>query len=371
LSISITTSNKIEALDIIWDNFLPTNHHLKSKHLLAMQNAAINDLTYQYVQVFLKEELIGLIYLQQFTFTHQHINFKNDSKVWSKLLQLFLPKQLPILVCGHLFRINFQGFYFENVAHNHLVFDAIKLFTQQTKIPSGIIIKDSATIFNALHFKKMGFHFFDGDVTMEITKRATWLTYDDYLKSLHKKYLKRAKKITAAFEGIKIKLLDVGEIIQHKAAIEKLYLNVVNKQTIKLGMVNGNYFAELKKDLQHNFELYALYKNEIMVGFYTFIFYESTMETHFIGLDYEANKQHSIYFNILLLSINKMIEKQFLKLELGRTAREAKANVGATPTQIFNYINVKNRWAKITLNYFLNRFNTAENYSSLDRNPLK
>ena len=88
-------------------------------------------------------------------------------------------------------------------------------------------------------------------------------------------------------------------------------------------------------------------------------------------MDYEANNKYKIYFNILFAGIQKMIERRFEKLELGRTAREAKANAGALPRQVFNYIKVKNPLADITLRHFLNRFNKAENSSLTKRNPLK
>jgi hypothetical protein len=372
LSITITISRNVESVNKDWDSFLPLTHHLKSNHLLAFENAKIEDIKYSYLQVFLKDKLIGVVYLQQFLFKHKHLNFSDGKQLKSKLIKLFLPMQLPLLVCGHLFRINFQGFYFKNELHNNHLFDAIELFKKEQKYkPCGIIIKDCATIFVEQKSSLLGYHFFGGDVTMEIQRREHWKTFDDYLKDLHKKYLQRAKKIIKAFEGIEQKSLSAIEILENKITIEKLYWNVVDKQTIKLGTINANYFYELKNDLQEKFELYALYKNETMVGFYTFIFYENEMETHFIGLDYEANKTHNVYFNILFFGIQKMIEMQYNNLELGRTAKEAKVNVGALPKQIFNYINVKNGLAKLTLNYFLKRFNTVEDNKQTERNPLK
>ncbi len=372
MKITIAISKCINGIYNVWDEFLSPNHHLQSRHLLAFEKSNIVDVENNYIQVFLKDKLVGVVYLQQFIFQHKHLNFSNDKQIKARLIKLLLPKRLPLLVCGHLFRIGFQGFYFKNEAHNNLVFDAIELFKQQNKYkPCGIIIKDCAEVFVEQQSKVFDYHFFNGDVTMEIHRRAHWKTFDDYLKDLHKKYLQRAKKVLKAFDGIIQKGLSADEILQHAAEIEKLYWNVVNKQTIKLGTVNTKYFYELKNDLQENFEFYALYKNDIMVGFYTFIFYETEMETHFIGLDYEANKIHNIYFNILFFGIQKMIDKQYNKLELGRTAKEAKVNVGALPKQIFNYISVKNRLAKLTLNYFLKRFNTVEDNKQTERNPLK
>ncbi len=372
MKITVTISKSISSCNKTWDELLPTHHHLQSSHLFAFEKANIEDVENNYVQVFLKDKLVGVVYLQQFLFQHKHLNFSSDKKIKSKLIKLLLPKRLPLLVCGHLFRIGFQGFYFKNEAHNNLVFDAIELFKQENKYkPCGTIIKDCAEVFVEQQSSVFDYHFFNGDVTMEIHRREHWKTFDDYLKDLHKKYLQRAKKVLKAFEGIEQKELSADEILENKTIIEKLYWNVVNKQTIKLGTIHVNYFYELKNDLANNFEFYALYKNNRMVGFYTFIFYETEMETHFIGLDYEENKIHSIYFNILFFGIQKMIERQYHKLELGRTAKEAKVNVGALPKQIFNYINVKNKLAKITLNYFLKRFNTVEDNKQIERNPLK
>jgi hypothetical protein len=65
-----------------------------------------------------------------------------------------------------------------------------------------------------------------------------------------------------------------------------------------------------------------------------------------------------------------MIEGKYVSLELGRTAKEAKVNLGARPKQILNFIKVKNPVVKMTVNYFLNRFNSSAN-QHLQRNPLK
>lgn len=372
MKITIAITKNISEFQNVWNEILPPNHHLQSNHLLAFEKSNIDDIETNYVQVYLKEKLIGVVYLQQFVFQHKHLNFSSDKQIKARLIKLLLPKRLPLLVCGHLFRINFQGFYFKNELHNNLVFDAIELFIKEIKhSPRGIIIKDCTEVFVEQQSKLLGYHFFGGDVTMEIQRRTHWKSFDDYLKDLHKKYLQRAKKVIKAFEGIEQKVFSANEILENKIEIEKLYWNVVRKQTIKLGTINANYFYELKNDLQDNFQFYGLYKNGLMVGFYTFIFYEKEMETHFIGLDYDENKNHSIYFNILFWGIQKMIECQYNKLELGRTAKEAKVNVGALPKQIFNYINVKNWLAKFTLNYFLKRFNAVEDNKQIERTPLK
>ncbi len=373
MKITITIANKIAECSDTWDEFLPDSHHLKSRHLASLERACINNIESNYLQVYNKDQLVGLVYLQQFMFTHEHLNFEQPPAVVSAALNFLLPKQLPILVCGNLFRVDFQGFYFKDPARPTLALEAIKLYLEQNKNykPSGVILKDCETVLVEESYKPFGFTFFNGDVTMELARRPHWQTFDDYLADLNKNYLQRARKIIRAFQKIKIREFDAPAILAGTAEIEKLYWNVVNKQAIKLGTVNAAYFYELKMDLAHKFEFHALYLDQKMVGFYTLIFYQTTMETHYIGLDYDTNQEAKLYFNILFLSTKKMIEGKYASLELGRTAREAKVNLGAMPKQIFNYIKVKNPLVKLTLQYFLNRFSKASSHHLVDRNPLK
>jgi len=70
LNIHITITKNIATIASIWDDFLPSAHHLKSRHLQAFENAAVDDIENFYLEVFKKDKLIGLLYLQQFRFQH-------------------------------------------------------------------------------------------------------------------------------------------------------------------------------------------------------------------------------------------------------------------------------------------------------------
>ena len=110
MAILINYVTQIAAYKDLWDDFLPETHHLKQRHLLALENAQIPDIENYYLHIFLKNKLIGLACLQLFKFNHTHLNFTNPQTVQSRLIKFFLPKRLQLLICGSLFRINFQGF---------------------------------------------------------------------------------------------------------------------------------------------------------------------------------------------------------------------------------------------------------------------
>jgi hypothetical protein len=373
LPLHLVINNSINQCAAEWDRLLPDGHLLSSHHLKAFEQANIADINCYYVQVWQNNKNIGRLYIQWFSLQHKHIRFGTALTAGACVARCLLPAQMPVLVCGHLFRIHYPGFYFSNPAHESLVFEAIQTFINQQKMgkPVGILIKDCEHVFARQSCQWRGYRYFDGDVTMEIVRKSQWHSFQDYLASLNKNYRQRARKIKQAFDPICTRLLNEAEIIANANQLCQLYLNVVEKQTIKLGIVNGNYFVELKRDLGDHFECHALYAGEKMVGFYTFIFYATDMETHFIGLDYEANEQYKLYFNILFAGIEKMIEKKLNKLELGRTARLAKANTGAVPKQVINYIWLRNRVANWALRYYLQRFNKNENKNIQQRNPFK
>ncbi len=371
MSISYKIVDSIKGLSEDWDAMLPQQHHLSKKNLTIVEEAKPENLYYKYVHIYDTKKLIGVAYFQVFNFNYTHINFKKENCVRSKLLRWLLPKHLPILICGNLFRINQQSFYFITQTYNHLIFDVINILKKElAHKPSGILLKDCETPINESLVAQNKFTFFNSDVTMDF-KNRNWATFEDYQKALSKKYRKRAVKILDNFRPIHIQELTAADIKNNSAIIEKLYWNVVNKQTVKLGTINATYFYNLKNTLQHNFEFHALYLNDKMVGFYTYIFYEKDMETHYIGLDYEVNQTHNTYFALLFLGTKKMIEKCCNTLELGRTAKEAKANLGAVPKQIYNYIYIKNKFANMALQLILKRFNKEENDKELNRNPFK
>ena len=130
MKIDIKIEQKIANFKKQWDEFLPENHHLKSSHLQAFEDAKVDDIDSFYIQIYSKGKLLGILYLQQFQFQHKHLSFSDEQQVISKIIKILLPKKIPLLVCGHLFRINFQGFYFKNESHKTLIFDVIKKITK-------------------------------------------------------------------------------------------------------------------------------------------------------------------------------------------------------------------------------------------------
>ena len=95
------------------------------------------------------------------------------------------------------------------------------------------------------------------------------------------------------------------------------------------------------------------------------------MEIHYIGYSEEVNHQYSLYFQMLFDGLKTAIDKKYKILELGRTAPEAKASLGAIPIEKHNYIWVKIGLARITFNFLSKWFLENIGDTWKNRNPFK
>ncbi len=360
-----------------WATILPENHHLICCDLLAIEDSHPSDIAFNYVSIFKDNELFGVMYLQHLSFSQKHFN---KDLIQNRLLKIAAPilKNLKahLLICGNLFRVNFQGFYFKDKNDRMDIFDCLNLYRQQTKSQvnySGILVKDCKREFQPNNYDCFKFLPFRQDLTMEMHIQETWQNFDEYVAALSKKYRQRAIKIRKSLAEIERKYLSLDEIILYKNEINDLYRNVVNKQPLALGILGADYFIEMKKQLKDNFEVVAFMKNNQLLAFSGHIYYplKKEMELHYIGFNYNANPLYNLYFNIIFDGIETAIVKKYKSLEMGRTAREAKASAGAKAVENFNYIWVKAGLPRLAMNFLSDRFEDKMGDEWQNRNPYK
>ncbi len=360
-----------------WQKILPANHHLLNNDLIALENTNAEHLNYNYVTILSHNIPIGVMYLQQLNFNQKHFSHSFLDKPYLKLLKpLILKWRTNVLVCGNLFRVNFQGFYFTKKEDRTYIFECLKLYKQQVKNKvkfSGILVKDCSRTFKIEDFSCNAFMPFTEDLTMEIDINPQWQNFNDYVNALSRKYKQRANKIIIAIEPIEKRNLTLEEVIEHKKRIEKLYLDITQKQNIALGILNANYFIEMKRLLADKFDVIGYFENNEIIAYSCHIYYpeKKEMETHYIGFDNEKNKVYSLYFNIIFNGIETAIKKGYKKLELGRTAREAKASAGAYAVENLNYIWIKQGFARWAVKYLSKRFSNSIGNEWKNRNPFR
>ena len=97
-----------------WRTFLPENHHLVSEDVLAIENSQLNDIKVQYVDLFKNNTWIGVAYIQCLNFNTKHYKNKTfDHPLFDPIKTCLIGRKVQFLICGNLFRVKFQGFYFK------------------------------------------------------------------------------------------------------------------------------------------------------------------------------------------------------------------------------------------------------------------
>lgn len=360
-----------------WETIVPENHHLICCDLMAIEGSKAPDLQYHYVSIYKDNVLSGVMYLQHLTFSQKHFNPNLIQNPLLKMAQPILGRmKAHILICGNLFRVNFQGFYFKDKNDRIDIFDCLNLFRKQVKNKvkySGILVKDCKREFEPSNISCFQFTPFHQDLTMEMTIQPSWKNFDEYVAALSKKYRQRAIKIRKSIAEVERKYLSIDEIKFYQKDLHNLYMNVVNKQPLALGILGPDYFIQMKEQLKDNFEVVAFMKDGKLLAFSGHIYYplKQAMELHYIGFDYTANPIYNLYFNIIFDGIETAINKGYINLEMGRTAREAKASAGAKAVENFNYIWVRAGLPRLAVKFLSNRFEDKMGEDWQNRNPFK
>jgi hypothetical protein len=311
-----------------------------------------------YVRVYENGNLAGNIYLQKLKVPVKNVGYslKNFQKLQCLVSSInTVSCSLDFLVCGNIYRPNQEGYFFKKGIIKDEVFETFIKFIEDFEKTigfAGILIKEcSSPLAGEGKFIPI-----KQDVSMEMAVNSEWLTINDYVEDLDKKYRKRFLKIQQSASELEKRELNEKELIILQKRIFELYNQVYNTQDFKLTEITESYFINLKQVLGEKMEVFGFFKNDELLAFTTHIYNaRQQMEIHYIGIDYNFNKEYNLYFNILQFGLEMAIKDQQKSLELGRTAHVAKASLGARPTPNYNYVYFKKHIYSWSFQLFLRK----------------
>jgi hypothetical protein len=201
---------------------------------------------------------------------------------------------------------------------------------------------------------------------IDLPKGVSNLT--DYLATFSKKYRNRAKHILTASSCLTKKRLSPHEVSFYKEEMHALYTQVYNHAKFKLAHLSANYFVDVMNSVVDSFYVDAWFLENKMVSFACGFCLQNEVEAHYIGFDYNQNKEFELYQTILYSYIEQAILVNKTKINLGRTASEIKTTVGAKPHELLCYIKPQNTVSKLILKPFMQFLQPID---WVPRNPFK
>jgi predicted N-acyltransferase len=361
----------------VWDNInLSIPFYQKHAFLSVIENIQ-RDIQFRYVLIWQEKQVVGALYVQLLSFSFKNlVNYSGDQSngIKGRIKKYMSQKNARLLNLGDVFFTGDKGIISKNeepvIPLIPLIFTAINK-TFKDKKPSAALV---ANVYlqdesRCMDFYNNAFHSFTTEPDMFMSVDDNWKSFEGYINSFSSKYRVRAKKVITVSKEIGQKELSLEDIVAQKSALECLYNNVVNHVAFNMATLNVDFFARVKQLYGNQCTIIGYYLNGRLVSFACLFHIDpGTLHVHYIGLDYEVNREYKLYNRMLLDFVKFAIEKGLKSIHFGRTATEIKTTIGAEPRQLNAYLKMNNAMANATLPYFLNRIKPAE---YIPRNPFK
>lgn len=374
-----------------WNEVLQNkNLYLDLNYLGLLENTPSGNFVSRFVILFHNNKPAAIAYFQVIDFKASVFGDILDSKVnqvkshRARLFEHYIDKSgddvvMRLLTCGNNIVSGEHAFLFkEKLSDSHqfkIIEELIERIGKREKLRgkiSAILVKDfyapvkgtPKCFFNTDKFVE-----FSVEPNMVVDIPAGVNSLENYIGLFSKKYRNRAKSILKSGEVLQAKQLSFEEIQKHEKAIYSLYEQVYNHAKFKLVKLPVNYFSECKQIFGDKFIFTLFYLNNVPVAFTSGIDLNAgCLEAHYIGFDYELNKENELYQNILYHFLKQAIELKKQRLNLGRTAAEIKSTIGAKAQDLICYVRPQNTVSKVILKPFINFLQPGE---WIPRNPFK
>lgn len=343
------------AADVASDNVF-----LSLPYLSALEQGGPSDAEYHYALLKSGKKVLGFYYFQLLPFRFSALEDMIRDKPYRRLLQtvkslldayLFRTssqRKSVLLVCGNMCVSGDHGLggvhkttlsellpgvlqeLLRSIGHTHRVIAQVVKDAPESNDPFGAALKSKR--FFALDMDPVMKLFFPQDVT----------DLERYKAALSSKYRVRMNQTRKRIEDCEWRDLSLVEMKRYRDTMQALYKAVQDKAPLKIVQVNMDYLLALKKNLDAGMRCSALFSGDRMLAFTTGILNGEEYEAHHIGLDYDENRNRSLYLNILFRYIEMALDANAKSVCFGRTALEMKTTVGAVPVYFNAYMKLSN-----------------------------
>lgn len=337
--------------------------------------AKLDNIQNYYLVIRDHDRRLAVIYYQLLSVKPYHFNISDrfiQQCALSAALRIVRP---TLLVSGNLFRHDqlFHCFVEDQLtaeAKRRMYCEATEYMIQYTNC-SGIFMKDVEEDIAQEIMKDSSFIRMPDDISMEMHLPATWKQFADYEQALKHKYVQRLRKIKQAFKEVEVRAFDINDVTRYASEIHQLYMMVSRKQMVSMGILNPDFFVEMKKKKGDQYKVFGFFYEDRLVAFASAIVHDGEYDMNYIGFNYDYNQQLSLYFNILFHCVDMALQHGCSKLILGRTAIEAKAIMGCTPDYRYSFYKLRN----VVVNWFYKMvaqyFSEQQGEAWKDRHPFK
>lgn len=328
------------------------NFLLSAPYLAALEQHPYRGMCFHYIVAYRKEEPIAILYYQE---TDVHIanvdkNVDTDkvgdtqsffSKAKGVIASSLESVKARLLIQGNLLQSGEHGAFFTeslSLEERALIVDTawrkIVDANKSGKKIRCVLIKDiDENLRQKIQVLDKDFASFAVQPNMVSHIREEWKSFDDVMSDFSSKYRVRAKKAVKQGEHLTLKELTAEDIQELNDQIMTLFKNVEDGADFHMVSIHPRYFVDLKAALDDRFIIKGYFSDDELIGFYSYIKGVGHNYASFVGLNYDFNRDCSLYQNILYNLLDDAVKDGAKSIDLARTAMEIKSTMGAEPQQ--------------------------------------
>lgn len=348
-SIHFKIYTKTSELPQNWDEFTRSNLFLQTNFLNALQSAPPQNSVHYFVGVFDNNQLIGALLFQHIRL-RKLPNILHESSSVSRKIRVWLIKNLAsgVLFCGNNLFSGHHGFVFDaRISEKEqavLVQTATNEVAKSAQCPKNpfllVCVKDFTEHKNAAALEM--FHPLETQPTMVLRISKKWLTIQDYIAALRKKYRLQYNRARNKYNVFEVRDLTLADVKKYQDVMHHLYESVMQNAHFNTVVLPKNHFTMLKQFASEETNFKGYFIADEMVGFMTYFIHGSAMETYFLGYEAEYQKTNLLYLNMLYDMIDAGIQHKVEEINFGRTALEIKSSIGCSPKPL--YLSLRHKW---------------------------
>lgn len=190
---------------------------------------------------------------------------------------------------------------------------------------------------------------FDPVMRVHLEDKDSW---EGYLAGMRTKARTKVKRIQTLSKDLEFRALTKEEMTEKQELLHALYMKVYGRAGFRLGCLQQEDFALLKEEMGEGFQLWVATLDGDIIGFHCGMCDGREVEAYFVGFEGSHNKSHALYQRMLLEFIQWGLREGCRGVNLGRTALDIKASLGAEPQRLVLHERMRNplvhrlaRWA--------------------------
>jgi len=365
-----------------WDALVAGHSLCLSRSFLELleDHAPVN-LRPHYVLVYRGEFPVAAIAAQSLEITAAALPKARNPK--GSLAQRSLAKlKERILVCGNLLSWGPHGVAFARTADPAELWPAVaealyrirrsdKLFGDTGLVMVKDLPLDDPAAAAAL--RRFSYRPFETEPNMRLELKAAWTTFEDYLKDMKSDYRSGIKKQLKDIEqaGLELVALDAAQVAAHAQEIHGLYLQVHERQKLRLVTLEPSWIPALAARYGPDFRTTAIRARAggPLLGFVTTLKDGDGAIGYYIGFDRKAAEGAPLYLRLLYAIVEDAIALRAAWISLGRTALQPKAKLGAKPQPLFCLLRHRIQAMNLVVGSLLRTLPEPED--APERNPFK